>query len=228
MYKELFQQGGLSFDRLRTFCLVAEAGSLTRAAGDDPIKQSLFSRQIKELEEFFAVELIRRQGRGVAVTPAGGRLCRLIREHFAVLSDFKNDYLNHPVELVIGAGDSVVQWLLLPRLKLIRERLPGVNLRFLNLPTAEITKRLAEGSVDLGLVRKNAIGRSLKSVPLGRFKYSLFLPLELANSKGHNAASMKVLDGLPLATLEGDGNFRRELAAVAEKGRVRLNIQIEC
>lgn len=207
---------------------MAQAGSLTRAAGGDPTKQSLFSRQIKELEEFFGVELIRRTGRGVALTAAGDCLCRLAREHLTALTDFKKECLQRPVELSIGSGDSFIQWLLLPRLKAITESLPNVNLRFLNLPTMEIIKLLDEGRIDLSLVRKSAVGRSLKSVSLGTLKFSLFAPAELVRSKAAGSNQNRVLDGLPLATLEGDGSFRQELAVAARKQKAKLNVQLEC
>src|SRR5437660_3252770 len=83
MFTHLLQEGGLSFDRLQSFCLVAQAGGVTKAAKGDPAKQSLFSRQIKELEEFFGTELIRRKGRGVTLSEAGERLNIIARlSHF--------------------------------------------------------------------------------------------------------------------------------------------------
>lgn len=228
MFHELFQCGGLSFDRLHTFCLVAQAGSMTRAAGGDPARQSLFSRQIKELEEFFGVELVRRTGRGITLTPAGERLHRLAREHLTALTDFKMECSQRPVELSIGAGDSLIQWLLLPRLQSIGRSLPNVNLKFLNLPTAEIVQRLDAGRIDLGLVRKSAVGRSLKSASLGTLDYSLFIPEKLSRAKTAGCDQTRVLDGLPLATLEGEGSFRQELTSAARKLKIRLNIQLEC
>lgn len=71
MFTELLQQGGLALDRLLSFCFVAQAGGVTRAAKGDPARQSLFTRQIKELEEFFGTEPIRGKGRGIVLTGAG-------------------------------------------------------------------------------------------------------------------------------------------------------------
>src|SRR5271157_5483505 len=113
MFAELLREGGLSLDRLRSFCLVAQAGGVTRAAKGDPARQSLFSRQIKELEEFFGTELIRRKGRGIVLTDAGARLNLIARECFASLLDFKSQCKGRPVEVVVGTGESVIQWLLM-------------------------------------------------------------------------------------------------------------------
>src|SRR5213083_1836099 len=113
MFADLLTQGGLSLDRLQSFCLVAEAGGVTKAAKGDPARQSLFSRQIKELEEFFGTELVRRKGRGIALTVAGQRLHLLAREQLLALSDFKKDSLGKPVELSLASGDSLIQWVLM-------------------------------------------------------------------------------------------------------------------
>ncbi|MGA2662159.1 MAG: LysR family transcriptional regulator [Verrucomicrobiota bacterium] len=227
MFVELLSQGGLSLDRLQSFCLVAQAGGVTKAAKGDPAKQSLFSRQIKELEEFFGTELIRRKGRGIVLTDAGARLHVIARECFASLLDFKNECKNQPVEVVIGARESVIQWLLMPRLDRIRERLPNVRLKFLNLPTGEAVKRLAEGLIDFALVRTDAVTRPLQAKALGVMGYSLFLPAGLCAAHGRKDG-LKILDGLPLATLEGEGSFRSALSGVARKQCVRVNVQVEC
>lgn len=227
MFSELLNESGLSLDRLESFCLVAQAGGVTKAARGDPAKQSLYSRQIKELQEFFGAELIRRKGRGIALTEAGSRLHIIARDSFASLSDFKNDCKGRPVEVVIGTGESIIHWLLMPRLDDLRKRLPNVRLKFLNLPTTEAVKRLADGMIDFALVRKDAVKRPLQAAPLGDLSYALFVPGGLRATRAQNSR-LKALDGLPLATLEGEGSFRNELAMIARRARQQLNIQVEC
>lgn len=74
MHERLFAQAGLSLERLRTFCEVAAAGGIAVAADNNPNRQSQFSRQLRELERFFGVELIYR-GRGhLRLTAAGSEL----------------------------------------------------------------------------------------------------------------------------------------------------------
>jgi DNA-binding transcriptional LysR family regulator len=228
MFTGLLQRGGLSLDRLQTFCLVAQAAGVTRAAQGDPTRQSLYSRQIKELEEFFGTELIRRKGRGIVVTEAGLHLHVIARECFATLSDFQRGCEDQPVEVVLGTGESVTQWLLMPCLDKLRQHLPKVRLKFLNLTTAEAVKRLAEGMIDFALVRRNAIARPLQARSLGMMRYALFVPPPLQSPATRRKPGWKLLEGLPLATLEGEGSFRSALAQAAKKEGVTLNIQIEC
>lgn len=227
MVADLLSESGLSLERLQSFCRVAEAGGVTRAAKGDATKQSLYSRQVKELEEFFGAELMRRKGRGIVLTPAGQRLHSIAREQFAALSDFKTECRAQPLEIVIGAGDSLIQWLLLPRLSAIEKKLPNAQHKFLNLTNAEIVHRLHEGLIDFGVVRKGEAIKPLGSAPLGRVAFSLFVPEQMhARTKGMQFGEF--IGALPLAVLEGEGNFRQELAAIARKSKLRLNVKVEC
>lgn len=60
----------------------------------------------------------------MTLTAAGRRLHALAREHFAALGDFKADCAGEPARLTMGAGDSLLQWVLLPRFDELRSRLP--------------------------------------------------------------------------------------------------------
>jgi len=64
MFGKLFAESGLSLDRLRALLAVGAAGSIVKATDGDPVRQSQYSRQIKELEDFFRTRLIERQGKG--------------------------------------------------------------------------------------------------------------------------------------------------------------------
>ena len=107
MFEHLFAERGLSLDRLKTLIEVAKAGSIAAAARGDSARQSLYSRQIKELEEFFGVELASRRGKVLALTGAGWELVRLASESLCLLDDFKSRSRNLPYRFTIGAGAAV-------------------------------------------------------------------------------------------------------------------------
>jgi len=227
MVDDLLQQGGLSLDRLQSFCRVAEAGGVTKAAKGDAVRQSLFSRQIKELEEFFGVELVRRSGRGVALTEAGRRLHALSREQLAGLQDFKHACARERALLSLAAGDSVIQWILLPKLPGILAKLPSVALRVLNLSSTEVAGGLADGTLDLGIIRAGAATGKIESVSLGSLQFSLFAPRHLLPSKSATELRPDAAARLPMATLEGEGVFRSELERLTRRKKCGLNIHIE-
>src|SRR5256885_13906109 len=61
-------------DLLRTFLSVVESGSVTRAAATLHMSQAAASQQIKRLEQTLDSRLFERQGRRLALAPAGERL----------------------------------------------------------------------------------------------------------------------------------------------------------
>ena len=175
-FDRLFDLSGLSLDRLRTFFRVAEAGNLAKAAKGDVTKQSQFSRQIKELEAFFGVALTRRVGRRIEITPEGLRLAGLIRRHFGELDDFREAMNGRPVCARIGTQGSLIDWLLVPRLAACRDALGGALVELEQLRSADIVRGVADGRLDFGIVREDAITTDMKRWKLGRIGYALFAP----------------------------------------------------
>src|SRR6059036_1387384 len=142
MFENLFANSGLSLERLKTFREIVAAGGITAAAGDDSNRQSQYSRQLKELEKYFGVELLRR-GRGPAeLTDAGQRLYEIIGHTLSALEEFRLTCAGQPLELVIGAGESLIQWLLLPRLSGLAAAHPRLAVTFkTSKPTKFLSKR---------------------------------------------------------------------------------------
>src|SRR3954466_9034072 len=104
MFEKLFTQSGLSLDRLKTFAEIVNAGGISAAAQSDPNRQSQFSRQLKELERYFGIELVKR-GRGpMQLTEPGRRLYQIVGHGFRALEEFRADCETMPIELAIGAG----------------------------------------------------------------------------------------------------------------------------
>ena len=157
MFEHLFAERGLSLDRLKTLIEVAKAGSIAAAARGDSARQSLYSRQIKELEEFFGVELASRRGKVLALTGAGWELVRLASESLCLLDDFKSRSRNLPYRFTIGAGDSLHAWVVAPVLASIQKR--GLPWLFAleNLRNSEIPSKLQNMDIDFGIVRTSAL-----------------------------------------------------------------------
>lgn len=220
---DLFAQGGLSLERLRTFCLIVEHGGFTRAARGDAAKQPLYSRQLKELETFFGTELVRRSGKSFALNDEGRRLYELARSYFGALSDFKNACSNRSMHIHLGAGDSIIQWHILPKLADIRSALPNTVLKLINLPTEQIVERVASGDLDLGVVRQTAVKGELKSHILGKLEFALFAPIRYTNNNWEST-----LRNCPMALLEGSGEFRKEIEKAALKEQFQPQIAVEC
>jgi DNA-binding transcriptional LysR family regulator len=206
---------------------LADAGSLARAVAGDPNRQSLYSRQIKELEHFFGVELTRRRGQTLELTDAGRRVVDICRETFTRLGDFQNDCDDQPTTVVIGSGDSLFQWLLLPRLGATQRLFPHHTVRLEDHPTVDVITHLCDMRIDLGLIRDSALVPPLASKRLLKLTYSLFAPRERL-PKGKPAEWQTVLNTVPLALQASGGQFHRTLEQAARAQRVRLEPALCC
>jgi len=227
MFEKLFAHSGLSLDRLRAFAEIVSAGGITAAAGDDSNRQSQLSRQLKELERYFGVELIKR-GRGpMKLTLCGQQLHAIISQAFGALEEFRQHCADQPVELTIGAGESLIQWLLLPRMSKFASNHPRVNVTLQNLRTDEILDGLLDGSLDFGVVGRLKTNPALSSAALGKEDFGLFLPpgWRKGNPSQPPTAS-EILSEVPLATLHGSPTIREALEQEGRKHRLKLNIRM--
>ncbi|MDI1344150.1 MAG: LysR family transcriptional regulator, partial [Pseudolabrys sp.] len=85
MYKSLFAERGLSLERLKVLIEVHDAGSIARAAPGDPVRHSQYSRQLRELSQFFGREVAERRGKLVKLTSEGTRLAEMARQFLSGL-----------------------------------------------------------------------------------------------------------------------------------------------
>ena len=164
---------GLSLDRLNSFLQVAEARGLARAAPGDPVRQSQLSRQLKELENALGQVLFDRSSRGFELTGAGHVLARVVRELGQGISDV-TAAAKGPVKVSLGAGDSVLQWLVLPKLGELHKALEGVELAVGAQGSDGVVAGLLEHRIDLGLLRSSETLGDLKQVKLGQVSYAIF------------------------------------------------------
>ena len=175
----LLAKSGLSLERLRSLLAFAEAGSIVRAAGGDPVRSSLISRQLRELEEFFEVELVAKRGKGLILTEAGRRLTGLVREQFQALEDFGTSTAGRSVRLSLGAGNTILEWLVAPRLG--PAAMEGVEFDLHHERQSEMIEHLQDGSLDLAIIAKETLGRQVATCSLGSLAYALFIPKNLAS-----------------------------------------------
>ncbi len=85
----------IGFTHLRTFHAVAEHGGFTAAAQALSIGQPTVTTQVRELEEYYGVELILRAGRRVELTEVGAMLLQVTRRLIGVKIEADELLSNH-------------------------------------------------------------------------------------------------------------------------------------
>ncbi|MCU0793423.1 MAG: LysR family transcriptional regulator [Opitutaceae bacterium] len=228
MYNRLFSRAGLSLERLRTFVEVADAGSMAKAANGDAVRQSQFSRQIKELEEHFGRKLTVRSGRNVVLTSEGRDFAGLARQILGALEDFQGDGEAKQIPVTLGSGESFHRGVVLPRLESIRQRLPGIRLELKNKRSSEVASALEEGTIDFGVIDEKDLTESMKSALLGRVRHRLVV--SHGPKKRQNAEGLTWRDALrmPFIGMEGRGALTTMIEQCGEKEKMPVHYLIKC
>lgn len=203
MFDDIFAESGFSLDRCRAFLTIAKAGGITQAASGSASRQSQLSRQLGELEGWLGVKLIVR-GRGrFALTEAGKQLSALLNAHFTDLTRLKASCSGGTQTVRIGAGESLLQWLVIPALSMASKELPPINWHFKNLRTEQVVSGLLGGELELGVIRRKDVPKGLKTEALGKINYAFIIP----NTLNAQMSSGKPPSNLPIAVLEGESHI---------------------
>ncbi|MEE8573154.1 MAG: LysR family transcriptional regulator, partial [Gemmatimonadota bacterium] len=142
--------------KMRVFLATAEAGSFSRAARQLSLSQSVVSFHIKALEHDLGVELFRRQGRSISLTPEGQLLFekgRKLAQEARRLEDAFSAESEEIAQRIYLAGDALTCAFTLPwTLAAFRADYPDVVFAYEHLREAELIERLVAGELDVALV----------------------------------------------------------------------------
>ncbi len=204
---------GISIDRLNSLCAVVEAGTIASAAGPDPNRQSQFSRQLKDLEKALGTNLFDRVGKTLQPNEMGRRVALAAQTFFGALDDVMRAGANKAETVRLGAGDSVLRWLVMPHLGELMATDPPIHFDVRSMTTEVVSRELLTGGIDLAITRPDSVPAELQSEKLTVFQYVLAVPRALLRSR----EGAEVFEGRPLrfAELAGDGLFAKTVRTTA-------------
>jgi LysR family transcriptional regulator, glycine cleavage system transcriptional activator len=117
-----------SLRSLQAFAAVARAGSVVAAADELAVTPSAISHLLRQLEHGLGVTLVKRKGRGLAVTSDGERLAASVVPAFVNIGDALGEFMRRGSELRISLLSSFAMHWLIPRLSRFQSRHPEVEL----------------------------------------------------------------------------------------------------
>ena len=135
---------------LRAFSVLTDTGSYTKAAAQLNVTHAAVRQQVKVLEDHLGMALVRRQGRGVRLTPEGVSLGRDLEGGFSAIQraveTLTGAEASRPVQITTSPAFAV-EWLL-PRIPEFQQKNPDITL-MIN-PTAELIE-LKPGGIDVAV-----------------------------------------------------------------------------
>lgn len=203
----------LDVDLLKTFLVIADTGSFTRAAEEVHKTQSAVSMQMKRLEDVLGRPLFARDGRNVRFTGDGERLIEYARRMVAMndeaVAAFTRPELTGTVRF--GTPDDYADHFLPEILARFARTHPLVSVDVECMASMSLAERIRRGQMDLALVTLGIEGVS--GEPLRRE------PLVWATSARHSA---QLHETLPLAT--PDCEWRRLALSALDNSKRKYRI----
>lgn len=220
----------MNLEQLSIFEMVAQLGSLSKAAKTANMAQSLISRKLAQLEAEWGDRLFHRTGRGVILTEFGQR----IRPHVQLLLT-QSDRLRGEVKNAAGVPTGTVRVGLLPSFSreavavlfsAIKAVAPAVRLQITEGLSGQLDEQLVSGRLDMAIINRygSALGNEeevlgqVESFVVGRRGVSLLKA---------TVVDFCDLDGVPLVLPTAPNGLRTTLEHHARHYGVRLNVVLE-
>jgi len=161
----------LDLNLLRVFAVVAEEGSITRAAARLYVTQPAVSASMRRLTAFVGSDLFAREGRGIVLTARGTELLAAARAYLqplvaAALAAPAFDPRVTTATVRVGLADSMEALLLPPLLRLLREEAPGLTLVVLPVQFRTVADTLLQHRVELAVSVADELPRSILRQPI--------------------------------------------------------------
>jgi len=142
-----------SLNALRTFESAARHASFKSAANELFVTQAAVSRQIRQLEEQLDSSLFIRSHRKVELTTEGRELYKTVHQSFQDISETVNNICqrNRPEEISFHVTSSFARLWLLPRLNILREHNPELQLKLISTEESPLMADKFDAAITLGL-----------------------------------------------------------------------------
>ncbi|WP_369200024.1 LysR substrate-binding domain-containing protein [Streptomyces sp. PU-14G] len=188
--------------QLSGFVAVAEELHFTRAAERLRMTQPPLSRQIQLLEAELRVELLDRTKRSVRLTPAGRAFLnearRILRQAHDATLTVRKVSAGEAGAVAIGFTAASAYSSLGQLLETARGAIPEADIVLREMVTRDQLEAIAEGALDLGMVRPAAVGTGLVSRPAAREVLLAALPAGHRLAERHEDPHITDFDGQEL------------------------------
>ncbi|WP_305907961.1 LysR family transcriptional regulator [Methylomarinum sp. Ch1-1] len=145
----------MDIEQIRTFLSVAANGSFQEAANRLYVTQSTVSTRIQRLESYLRVSLFVRNRSGAHLTQQGHRFMRHAKSLLLTLEQARHDIglpTRFRASITVGARIALWEEMLPHWIGEIHKQMPDVSLRCDIGFEEDLTRRLIEGTIDIGLM----------------------------------------------------------------------------
>jgi DNA-binding transcriptional LysR family regulator len=165
---------------LRIFLLVAETGSLTKAADKAHMTLSALSKRVAELERTVGCALFLRMPRGLDPTPAGQQLINHARDVLDTVNRMAGQMSDYAIGVrghvrVWANTSAIIQFLPQDLSTFLREQ-PFVRISLEESLSTNIVAAISTGSADLGIFADNVPAPGVDKLPYRQDRLVVLVP----------------------------------------------------
>ncbi|HOW59786.1 MAG TPA: LysR family transcriptional regulator [Candidatus Omnitrophota bacterium] len=223
MYEKLFEKTGLSLERLRSFCLVAEQGGFNKAAGKHPYRQAQFSKQVADLEKYFGFSLFVRKGRSITLSPNGKALYLTASNYLAELERLLTKTETQSIPLSISAGESVINYVIPSLLDEDIQKMSH-SITLIDRTSPESLEDILSYKSDLAIVGRSIKDKRIICVRLIRSN-TVLITSKKYPKKFYTGDNIKLLSENPTVLLSGKGSYRQTILSTFGKQNPKLVLE---
>ncbi len=150
----------LSLRQLRAFWLVAQEGSMTRAAQQMHLTISALSMLVRTLEEELGVRLFERTTRRMDLTEAGRQFMPAVRDVFLALDSgvqtLQEGKRRKSERLTLATSPLLAGTVVPAVIAKFREQFPNVDVTLADVPVDQVVSQVRESKADFGICTADA------------------------------------------------------------------------
>ncbi len=220
----------MDLKQLKTFILVAETGSLSRASDRLRLAQPALSRHIKLLEEEVGLTLFVRHGRGMDLTEIGRefleRVSGLVFQLEKSIDDVRLFSAEPRARVTLGLMPTISHILASRIARRVAEDLPHVSLRIVEGLTGHLIDWLQRGEIDTTLLPGPGADLHLRTIDLLYEEFVLVGPPG-APLLPDRPVAVAALRDMKLILPSHPHGQRHLIENAAERIRIKLQIPFE-
>ena len=215
----------------KIFYVLANTGSISKAAAELYVTQPAISRSLKKLEDELRCILFKRTARGISLTADGHMLLSYVQPAVNSLikaeAEFEKLRSLDTGEIRIGASDTICMYYLPDFLSGFQNKYPGISIKVTNRTSVETITLLRNGSVDFGIVNlpleneKNLVIRKASVIS------DCFVAGRRFEQYRNKKLSVAEIERLPLILLEKGTGTRRYVDELLLKHNIRVSPSLE-
>lgn len=226
------QAGHMDIRRLKSFIVIVDTGSITRAADVLHIAQPALSQQLAALEDHFRQKLLIRSQQGVSMTEAGKAVYRhaqiILRQMDQAQADVKaaGDTLVGRVSVGLVPFSSAAT-LSVDLLTETRKRHPGILLHLTESVGQTYSQMIMNGRLEMALIHGTGPIKGVRFEPVFVEEFHLVAHRDFGVEPGDAPLALSALNDVPLLLPPPYNFVRRAIDLAFTRARFSLNVVAE-